>query len=266
VTVVVDYGPLGGGTQIGCDPSGAGKPASQVAPTAGFPLAFVNGEGFVCRIAGKPDSSKESCQRTPPADAYWALFWSDGKSSTWMYATIGVGGLSVPEGGSIGWRFEDGGARENPGQPPTMSPDEPSPSPSPHPQPTGAPKPSAAPQPSRTATPSASSPPASTPSGASAPSPPRSDGPAAAAPTPDGTGGGHGGNGKPSDSTAPPHRAGDGQQRVRSQTAGQQVTASGDTTDEAVSASGQKVLTAIAASSVVLLGAAVGVAGWRRRS
>jgi hypothetical protein len=53
---------------------------------------------------------------------------------------------------------------------------------------------------------------------------------------------------------------------VRTETAGQRVVASGDTTDEAVSASGQKVLTGMAASSVVLLGAAVGVAARRRRS
>jgi hypothetical protein len=131
VTVVVDYGPLGGGTQVGCDPGGAGQPASQVVPAAGFSLTFVNGEPFVCRIDGKPGSSAEGCQRTPPADAYWGLFWSDGTSGTWTYASVGVGSLKVPAGGFIGWRFQDGSARANPGTAPVSPRTASSPTPQP---------------------------------------------------------------------------------------------------------------------------------------
>lgn len=160
VTVVVDYGPLGNGVGLGCDPDGAGEAASEVVPAAGFPLTYAAGEPFVCRISGLPNESQESCARTPPEDAYWALYWSDGKSDTWNYATIGVTGLEVPEGGSIGWRFQDGGARENPSAPPTTAKPKPTPTPEPSKSPTA--KPSKPPEPAGsgpTSTPPASAPP-----------------------------------------------------------------------------------------------------------
>ena len=294
VTVVVDYGPLGGGTQIGCDPSGAGKQGSQVVEAAGFRLTYVQGEGFVCRIDDKPDEAHESCQHTPPEDAYWALFWSDGKSTTWKYSSIGVGGLKVPKGGSIGWRFEGSGTRQDPGAAPTQNPPKPSPSPShtpkpsPTPRPTPKPRPSTHPHPQPTGpsvTPAGHTPPASSAppaGGAASPTPPSGSGPAGAAPSPDGPGGPKGaggdkgagkgagkgtgsgtgaGNGKPADDAGKSDVKQHGAHARRDQ-----VEASADTTAAARSANGQKVLTAMAASSVVLLGAAVGVAGWRRRS
>jgi hypothetical protein len=133
VTVVVDYGPLGPGTEIGCDPDGGGRAASQVVPAAGFPLSYVSGQPFVCRVKGLPGPSTEDCNGTPPANAYWGLFWSDGRSGRWVYSSEGVSSLDVPDGGSIGWRFEDGGARENPGVAPTVGGRTSSPTPSPTP-------------------------------------------------------------------------------------------------------------------------------------
>ena len=132
VTVVVDPGPLGGGIGVGCVPGGAGQPGSQVVPAAGFPLTYVSGAPFVCRIGGSPGADTEDCSGTPPADAYWGLFWSDGDPATWTYASVGITGLEVPEGGSIGWRWQDGGARDLPGAAPTAEPpaDEPSQEPS----------------------------------------------------------------------------------------------------------------------------------------
>ncbi len=144
VTVVVDYGPLGGGVVLACDPDGAGRAASEVMARTGFDLTYVNNQpGFVCRIQGKPDESQESCGQTPPADAYWGLFWSDGDPATWRYSSQGAGSLDVPEGGSIGWRFQDGGDREDPGAPPTAAATTPSPQPSSQPssQPTRSPSP-----------------------------------------------------------------------------------------------------------------------------
>lgn len=138
-TVVVDRGSLGGGTSIGCDPAGANTSGSTVVPRAGFPLTYVARQpGFVCRVAGLPDASRESCGNTPPADAYWGLFWSDGKSGSWSYSSVGIGSLKVPAGGFIGWRFQDGGGRTNPGTAPSAP---------------GAAAPSAAPEPSVTASP-----------------------------------------------------------------------------------------------------------------
>ncbi len=40
VTVVVDGGPVGGGTSVGCDPAGANTPGSTVVPRAGFSLSL----------------------------------------------------------------------------------------------------------------------------------------------------------------------------------------------------------------------------------
>jgi hypothetical protein len=174
VTVVVDYGPLGGGVALGCDPGGAGKAASAVVPEAGFPLTFVNGEPFVCRIAGKPDASQESCARTPPADAYWGLFWADGMGGSWKYATVGVTGLKVPEGGSIGWRFQDGGERDLPGAAPNP------------------PAPASSPSPTKSPTPQPSSPPSSPPAGQ--PSAQPTAAPPSTAPAGGGGGGGRSGD------------------------------------------------------------------------
>lgn len=156
VTVVVDYGPLGGGVVTACDPDGAGRAATEVMARTGFDLTYVNQQpGFVCRINGKPDASQESCANTPPPDAYWGLFWSDGDPATWKYSSEGAGGLEVPEGGSIGWRFEDGGDRENPGAAPNTAAPPSSASPSPHP--TKSPS-SAPPAPSDTAQPTTPTP------------------------------------------------------------------------------------------------------------
>lgn len=116
VTVVVDFNELGG-TSTGCDANG-GTAASNF-EDAGFPLTYVsNDPGFVCRVSGQP--SNAGCARTPPADAYWGLWWSDGKSGTWSYATTGVGGLKVPEGGYVGFSWHQGdGKATAPGVSPT---------------------------------------------------------------------------------------------------------------------------------------------------
>ena len=166
VTVVVDFGPLGGGAREGCDSSGAGDAASRVVPRAGFPLTYAAGQPFVCRISGLPDASREDCADTPPADAYWAVFWSDGKRGTWTYASEGVTSLDVPAGGSIGFRFQGGGGRTNPSLPPNTG-TAPKPEPT---KPTKAPKPTpepakAAVTPSQSAAPTASASPSGTPSG-----------------------------------------------------------------------------------------------------
>jgi hypothetical protein len=84
-------------------------------------MSYVSGEPFVCRIQGRPDSSSEDCNGTPPANAYWGLFSSDGKPATWSYSSRGVSSLKVPAGGSIGWRFQNGGSLDRPGAAPTAA-------------------------------------------------------------------------------------------------------------------------------------------------
>jgi hypothetical protein len=153
VSVVVDFGPLGGGTQQVCVPSGAGSNAAEVTSDGGFTVTFTNdGQPFVCRINGEP--AQEDCNDTPPGNAYWGLFWSDGTSG-WTYSTRGATALEADDGWSIGWRFQDGGDLEKPSAGPHKTPP-PSPSPSPS---SSTPKPTANPAPAtRTPRPSATSP------------------------------------------------------------------------------------------------------------
>ena len=131
MTVVVDYHQLGGGVQQACDADGGGKVASTVFPDSGFPLTYVQRQpGFVCRVAGAPSS--DPCVNTPPASAYWSLWWSDGKSGTWTYASTGVGSLKVPDGGYVAfsWQGQDGKAAPGVTPSPRAASSSPSPSPS----------------------------------------------------------------------------------------------------------------------------------------
>lgn len=120
VNVVVDFNGLGGGVQKGCDPSGAGRSSDRVFEAAGFSLTPVNAQpGFICRVENKPAPSQETCARTPPANAYWGLFWSDGRSGKWNYATTGVNGLSVPQGGFVAFSWQNSDTRDAPSAAPT---------------------------------------------------------------------------------------------------------------------------------------------------
>ena len=154
VTVVVDYGPLRSGVDLFCDRDGGGKTAASIMTAAGIQWQYTTGQPFMCRIEGYPTADEETCSNTPPANAYWGLFWSDGSPQTWSYASQGASSQRVPNGGSVGWRFQDGGDRDYPGAAPTARP---KPAPSPDPSPRPSPEPSqdtgttAAPGPSRTA-------------------------------------------------------------------------------------------------------------------
>ena len=132
VTVVVEFGALGGGSPVACSPGGAGDAADDVTERVGFSLDPVASQpGFVCRVEGKPAS--DPCQRTPPQNAYWGLFWSDGKGG-WKYSSTSAGSLKVPAGGSIGWRWQDGGGTDYPATAPNRG-TAPEPEPAPEPQP-----------------------------------------------------------------------------------------------------------------------------------
>ncbi len=114
VTVIVDFKQLVGGVSQGCASTGGGKTASTNFSAAGFPLTFVQRlPGFVCRVSGKPAS--DPCVNTPPVTAYWSLWWSDGKSGTWNYSTVGAGSLKVPTGGYLGFSWQGQAAKAAPG-------------------------------------------------------------------------------------------------------------------------------------------------------
>ena len=119
VTVVVEPGSLGGVPAVRCDPEVAGEVVAETTTDAGFELDYVVGQPFVCRIDGLPAPAAQGCDRIPPDDAYWGLFWSDGESGEWTYAALGVSALEVPDGGFIGWRWQDSPARQAPAVLPT---------------------------------------------------------------------------------------------------------------------------------------------------
>jgi hypothetical protein len=140
VTVVVDPHQLGGAVQAACDPAGAGKAAASLFTDNGFALTYAQRQpGFVCRINGAP--SGDPCVNTSPADAYWGLFWSDGTSGTWSYASEGAGSLSVPDGGYIAFSWQGSTSKAPPGMSPKVHASA-SPSPSHSATPTRRPSPS----------------------------------------------------------------------------------------------------------------------------
>ena len=137
VTVVVDHGALGGGVDQVCNPSAGGNTASSTFTGAGFALTYVQRQpGFVCRINGQPAS--DPCVNTPPTNAYWGLFWSDGKSGSWSYSSLGAGSLTVPNGGYVAFAWQSG-SQNAPNVAPTPHASTATPAPTPTTTPTTAP-------------------------------------------------------------------------------------------------------------------------------
>ncbi|WP_028652443.1 hypothetical protein [Nocardioides halotolerans] len=115
VTVVVDHGALGGGVDQVCVTSG-GQDGASLFASAGFSLTYVQRQpGFVCRIDGQPAS--DPCVNTPPSNAYWGLWWSDGRSGSWSYSSLAAGALSIPSGGYVAFAWQTGSSNP-PGVPP----------------------------------------------------------------------------------------------------------------------------------------------------
>jgi hypothetical protein len=136
VTVVVDFGSLGGGVQTGC---AAGDPASGLAAlsAAGHGYTFVPRQfGLVCQIDARPNPCNGA-----PTTAYWS-YWHATRGGSWSYATAGAGGYNPQPGTVEGWAFGAGG---RPGIAPPAAPAPPPPAPKPTTKP--APRPSAQPPP-----------------------------------------------------------------------------------------------------------------------
>ena len=115
VTVVVDFHQLGGGAQAACDTGGAGRSGAQQMGDMGYRLTYVQRQpGFVCRVNGAPVPADDPCVNTPPGNAYWSLWWSDGTSGTWSYSAEGIGALEVPDGGYVALSWQGGDAKAPP--------------------------------------------------------------------------------------------------------------------------------------------------------
>jgi len=157
VTVVVDRGALGGGITQACNASGGGRSGTTQFTSTGFSLTYVQRQpGFVCRIDAQPAS--DPCVSTPPADAYWGLWWSDGRSGSWSYSSVAVGSLKIPDGGYVAFAWQSSGGRTAPGVPASAHAGSPTPTPAPTrtPTPRPTPKPSHAPSATPSSTPSPS--------------------------------------------------------------------------------------------------------------
>ncbi len=134
VTVVVDFGSLGGGVQTGC---AGGNPGSGLAALsgAGHGYTFVPRQpGLVCQVDARPNPCNGA-----PTTAYWA-YWHASRGGSWSYSTLGAGGYDPAPGTVEGWAF---GAGRQPGIAPPAAPAPPRPAPKPTTKP--APRPTAQP-------------------------------------------------------------------------------------------------------------------------
>lgn len=123
VTVVIDYGSSSTTLCSPGDPSTAGGALQAVAGVNYVPMY---GDGVVCKINGVP--SNQTCQRMPPASAYWAFFHAS-RGGSWTYSSAGVADYNPAPGSVIGFAFGSGGAPSSP--PPGASAPAPTPTPSP---------------------------------------------------------------------------------------------------------------------------------------
>ncbi len=154
VSVVVDFKSLGGGAQSVCDPDGGGQKAAALFTGNGYELTYVQRTpGFVCRVQGLPTPEDDPCVNTPPANAYWNLWWSDGKTGKWTYSSLGAASLTIPAGGSVALSWDDVEGQSTPGvAPPKHQSAAPSATPTVKPTPTPTPKPTPTSKPTATPT------------------------------------------------------------------------------------------------------------------
>lgn len=111
VTVVVDFNelPAGAEHQVGCDPDASGRAVDHF-QRAGFTLTeHATQQGYTCQVNGQP--SDRDCLAN---DAFWSLWWSDGKSGRWVFSTSGVTSLRVPEGGYVAFAWHEGAGNAAP--------------------------------------------------------------------------------------------------------------------------------------------------------
>ncbi|WP_168200810.1 hypothetical protein [Allokutzneria sp. NRRL B-24872] len=147
VTVVIDFQDLGGSTIVRCA-RGDQATGHAALRNAGISITGTNrwGEGFICRIEGKPAPSAEPCIDTPPATAYWS-YWHAPNGGAWKYSDFGVMNRKPPLGSYEGWSFSKNRTATTNPQPrvkpqrPVAAPPPPPPPPPPKPQPQPQPQP-----------------------------------------------------------------------------------------------------------------------------
>jgi hypothetical protein len=118
VTVVVDFGPLGGGVHVRCAP---GAPASGFDALGRAGIAYdtaLRSSGFLCRIAGEPVA--DPCIDPSPASAHWS-YWLAERGGAWCYSNLGAGNRRPPQGTVEGWAFVQGSGAAD-ARPPATAP------------------------------------------------------------------------------------------------------------------------------------------------
>ncbi len=120
VTVVIDFGGLGGGVRTYCA-TGLARGATGADALRAAGISYVgtseDGRGLICRLLGRPSSGetiklngssyKENCVNTPPTGAHWS-YWSAHPGGSWSYNSSGVRSHRVILGGYEGWSFSLG--------------------------------------------------------------------------------------------------------------------------------------------------------------
>lgn len=102
VTVVVDFGPLGG-IALGCARSKP-KTGLDALRAAGFTATFVPGQvGFICQLDSRPDPCNGA-----PASAYWSYWKAGAQGRAWTYSAVGAGNDHPAAGAVEGWAFGAG--------------------------------------------------------------------------------------------------------------------------------------------------------------
>ena len=105
VTVVVDFGSLGGGVHVRCAPGPVGSGFEALAAAGIDYRTALRSPGFLCRIADKP--ANDPCVNTSPASAYWG-YWIAPRGGQWCYSNLGAASRNPPEGTVEGWSFSSG--------------------------------------------------------------------------------------------------------------------------------------------------------------
>jgi hypothetical protein len=120
VTLYVDYGPLGNGTpSTSCIPVSGKTNALDLLADAGLTVEGTReyGNAVVCRINSLPNSVVESCEKMPPAEAYWAVLVKEHEvlpipfntAGEWGWAQTGINEVYLNSGDAIGLVFADDG-------------------------------------------------------------------------------------------------------------------------------------------------------------
>lgn len=120
VTVVVDFGTLGGGVETRCAPEPVSSGFDALA-RAGFTYeGTARFPGLLCRIDGKPSAKQDACQSAPSPSYYWAYWTASTPGGAWTYSDMGAGNRDPAPGSVEGWAFSDGCKRQ-PGAPQTCA-------------------------------------------------------------------------------------------------------------------------------------------------